>query len=93
MLCPLVVALLFSSRLCLLPAFVARRTVLGLVAVTVEILAVFSIYIFQDKVRDEGLKLCARLWYEKRKVSAKCCQIGVLLRQHGPSHLEFSLEM
>lgn len=61
---------------------------MDLVAVTVEIL-VFSLHIFQDKVRDGGLKLCARHWYEKRKVSAKCCHIGVL--QRWPGHFSFGI--
>lgn len=48
-----------------------------------HILAVFSVHIFQIKVGDEGLKLCARLRYGKRKVSAKYCQIGFLQRWAG----------
>ncbi|KAM6072804.1 sodium/bile acid cotransporter 7 isoform 3-T4 [Theristicus caerulescens] len=37
----------------------------------------------EDKVGDEGLKLCARLRYGKRRVSAKYCQAGFLQRWAG----------
>lgn len=52
------------------------------------ILAVFSIHVFQDEVGGEGLKLCTRLRYGKRKVCAKYYQIGFLKRWAGYFSLE-----
>lgn len=53
---------------------------------------VFSVDKFQDKVGGEGLKLCARFRYGKRKVSAKCCQMGLLQRWAGYFLLKSALD-
>lgn len=53
-----------------------------------QILAVFSVYIFQDKVGDEGVKVCTILRYGKKKVSAKYCQVGFLQRWASSFSLE-----
>lgn len=53
-----------------------------------QILAVFSVYIFQRKVGDEGVKVCTILRYGKKKVSATYCQVGFLQRWASSFSLE-----